>query len=82
MTSVKNLLVHVKSHSTSYVTFGDGAKGEIKGVGKLDCSGVPILDDVLLVKGLTTNLISIIQLCDQGFKVNFTKEECLVCNKK
>ena len=75
------MLIDIKSHSSSYVTFGDGAKGEIKGVGKLECSGVPKLDDVLLVKGLTANLISIIQLCDQGFKVNFTKEECLICNE-
>ena len=37
---------------------------------------------MLLVKGLTTNLISIIQPCDQGFKVNFSKEEFLVCNEK
>lgn len=38
MTGVKNLLVDIKSHSTSYVTFRDEAKGEIKGVGKLDLS--------------------------------------------
>ena len=37
---------------------------------------------MLLVKGLTTNLISISQLCYQGFKVNFSKEECLMCNEK
>lgn len=82
MTGVKNLLVDMKSHSTSYVTFGDGAKGEIKGVERLDCYGVPKLNDMLLVKGLTANLISISQLCDQGLKVNFTKFECLVTNEK
>lgn len=31
---------------------------------------------------MTANLISINQLCDQGLKVNFTKSECLVINKK
>src|SRR3954468_9997438 len=82
MTGLKNLLVDIKSHSTSYVTFGDGAKGEIKGVGKLDCSGVPNLEGVLLVKGLTANLISISQLCDQGYQVNFTKDECVVTNEE
>ena len=82
MTGVKNLLVDMKSHSTSYVTFGDGAKGEIKGVGILDCFRVPKLDDVLFVKGLTANLISINQMCDQGLKVNFIKSECLVTNEK
>jgi hypothetical protein len=82
MTGSKNLLVDLQSHVTSYVNFGDGAKGEIKGIGKLNCSGVPNLDNVLLVKGLTTNLISISQLCDQGLNVNFTKTECLVTNAK
>src|SRR3954462_8099397 len=82
MTGLKNLLVDIKSHSTSYVTFGDGAKGEIKGVGKLDCSGVPNLEDVLLVKDLNANLISISQLCDQGYQVNFTKDECVVTNEE
>jgi hypothetical protein len=82
MTGVERFLVDVKSYTTSYVTFGDGAKGEIKGVGKLINSGLPKLDDVLLVKGLKANLISISQLCDQGLKVNFNKDECLVKTDK
>ncbi|XP_058771038.1 uncharacterized protein LOC131644531 [Vicia villosa] len=81
MTGIKNLLVDIRNHATSYVTFGDGAKGEIKGVGKLNCSGVPNLEGVLLVKGLTANLISIIQLCDQGYQVNFTRAECVVTDE-
>ena len=82
MTGSKNLLIDLQPHATSYVTFGDGAKGEIKGIGKLNCPGVPNLDNVLLVKGLTANLISISQLCDQGLNVNFTKTECLITNAK
>lgn len=71
----------MKSYSTGYVTFGGGAKGEIKGVGRLTCTGLPSLDDVLLVKGMTANLISISQLFDQCLKVNFIKSECLVTNE-
>ncbi|MCI24103.1 gag-pol polyprotein, partial [Trifolium medium] len=82
MTEVEKFSVDLKPYSTSFVTFGDGAKGEIKGVEKLISSGLPKLDNVLLVKGLTANLISISQLCDQGMKVNFTKSECLVTNEK
>src|ERR1044072_5396371 len=52
--------------ATSYVTFSDRAKGKIKGIGRLCRAGSSHLDDVLLVEGLTTNLISISQLCDQG----------------
>ncbi|KAI5409826.1 hypothetical protein KIW84_055327 [Lathyrus oleraceus] len=78
MTGNQDLLTDLHHHTKSHVTFGDGAKGEIKGTGKLDCLGVPKLDKVLLVKGLTENLISISQLCDQGLNVNFTKTECLI----
>lgn len=81
MTSVKKFLVNIKSDSTSYVTSRDGSNGEIKGIGKLDYLGSPSLDDVLFVKGLTVNLISISQLCDQGLKVNFNKSECMVMNE-
>ncbi|WJX19410.1 hypothetical protein P8452_09112 [Trifolium repens] len=82
MTGVEKFLKDIKSYTTSYVTFGDGAKGEIKGIGKLHNIGLPKLDNVLLVKGLKANLISISQLCDQGLKVDFTKNECLVTSNK
>ncbi|CAJ2665853.1 unnamed protein product [Trifolium pratense] len=82
MTGVEKYLKEVKSYATSFVTFGDGAKGEIRGIGRLIDHGLPKLENVLLVKGLTANLISISQLCDQGMKVNFTKNECLVSNNE
>ncbi|XP_050920063.1 uncharacterized protein LOC127137667 [Lathyrus oleraceus] len=71
MTSIKKFLENIKSYSTSYVTAGDGDKGEIKGVGRLACTGHLSPDNVMLVKGLTTNLISISQLCDEGIKGKF-----------
>ena len=33
---------------------------------------------MLFVKGLTINLISISQLCDQGLLVNFSQSECII----
>jgi hypothetical protein len=66
MTGEKAYLQEIKNYSNSYVTFGDGAKGKIKGIGKLNGPELPNLDNVLLVEGLTANLISISQLCDQG----------------
>jgi hypothetical protein len=59
MTGVGKFLKDMKSYSSSFVTFGDGAKGEILGIGNLINSDLPKLDNVLLVKGLTANLISI-----------------------
>ncbi|MCH80969.1 gag-pol polyprotein [Trifolium medium] len=80
MTGAGGILTKFTPQPTSYVTFGDGAKGEIKGKGKIVNNDFPKLDDVLLVNGLTTNLISISQLCDLNLKVNFTKEGCSVTN--
>lgn len=37
---------------------------------------------VSLVKGLSVNLISISQLCDQRFSVNFCKDKCEMVDKK
>jgi hypothetical protein len=80
MTGMSNLVVNLHPPTTKFVTFGDGTKREVIGVGKLDCPEAPKLSGVLLVKGLTVNLISISQLCDQGCKVEFTKGGCVVLN--
>jgi len=82
ITGVDKYLEDVRPYATSYVTFGDGAKGKIVGIGNLVKHGFPRLDDVLLVKGLTVNLISISQLCDLGLQVNFTKPECQISDEK
>ncbi|MCI44845.1 gag-pol polyprotein, partial [Trifolium medium] len=58
--------------------FGDGVKGKIKGIGKLASPGSLCLDDVLLVEGLTANLISISQHCEQGLNVHFNNSECTI----
>jgi len=82
MTGVDKYLEDVRPYASSYVTFGDGAKGKILGIGNLIKHGLPRLDNLLLVKGLTANLISINQLCDQGLEVNFSKPECQITDKK
>ena len=45
MTGMKNYLIDLKAYTTSYVTFGDGAKGRIRGIGKLARTGSPALDE-------------------------------------
>ncbi|KAL0560690.1 hypothetical protein IC582_001101 [Cucumis melo] len=60
------------------VVFGDGGKGKIIGKGTINRPGLPFLLDVRLVQGLSANLISTSQLCDQGYKVNFSKDRCNV----
>lgn len=68
--------------SKGEVTFGDGIKGKITGVGTLNVAGLPKLKKVLLVNGLHENLISISQLCDQNWNVSFTKDNCNVLDNQ
>jgi len=51
MTRVNKLLEDMRSYKSNHVTFGDGAKGEIMGIGKLINDGLSDFDNVLLVKG-------------------------------
>ena len=38
----------------------------------------PLIKDVLLVKGLKHNLLSISQMCDTGYNVSFKHDACLI----
>jgi len=48
------------------VTYGDNGKGTVISTGSVGSKGKPIIEDVLCVKGLKHNLISISQLCDKS----------------
>jgi len=82
ITGVDKYLEDVRPYARNYVAFSDGTKGKLLGIGNLIKHGMPRLDNVLLVKRLPTNLISISQLCDQGLEVNFSKPECQITYKK
>ncbi|GAA0170842.1 hypothetical protein LIER_25019 [Lithospermum erythrorhizon] len=73
-------LTQIQALKGDHVTFGDGGRGRIVGKGQLCVNGLPHLDDVLLVEGLTANLISISQSCDDGMKVFFNKDGCSINN--
>ena len=57
------------------VTFGDGSKLVIWGIGIMDILGLPMFEDVWFVDGLKANMLSISQICDNGLNVLFTKYE-------
>ena len=53
------------------ITFGDNGKGKVKGLGKISISNDMSLSNVLLVESLNFNLLSMVRLCDLGFKYIF-----------
>ena len=48
------------------VTFGDGSKSMISGIGTVDIPGLSVFKDVWYIDGLRANLLSISQICDNG----------------
>ncbi|XP_051117853.1 uncharacterized protein LOC127242378 [Andrographis paniculata] len=74
----KKLLKNFVEDKSGDVIFEDGAKGKISGYGILEKEIIPRLSKVYFVEGLSTNLISISQLCDDKLNVKFTRESCEV----
>ncbi|KAA0061231.1 gag-pol polyprotein [Cucumis melo var. makuwa] len=64
-----------------WTCFGDGAKGRIVAKGNIKKKNLPYLNDVRYVEGLKVNLISVNQLCDQGYTINFSKDTCVVTDE-
>nr|KYP45507.1 hypothetical protein KK1_032918 [Cajanus cajan] len=66
-----------------FVTYGDNNKGRILGHGNIgNSSSLTLIENVLLVDGLKHNLLSISQLSDKGFIIEFDNTCCLICDKK
>ena len=62
------------------VTFRDNSQGKIVGIGKIQINSTTFIDNVLHVKGLKHNLISISQLYDKGYTVSFGTTMCVITN--
>ncbi|XP_073304543.1 uncharacterized protein [Primulina huaijiensis] len=78
MTGSREYLVDYIEQKCGRVTYGGGAKGNIVGKGTLNVEGLPKLHNVLHVDGLTSNLISISQLCNDNSHVKFNNHACEV----
>ena len=59
------------------VIYGDGARERIIETDALIFPGLSRLKEVFFVEGLTINLISTSQLCDDNLFVRFTKDKCI-----
>nr|XP_017227813.1 PREDICTED: uncharacterized protein LOC108203408 [Daucus carota subsp. sativus] len=80
MTGNKSLLKSIRKVTAGSVTFGDSSKGSIIGIGDIGNEHFKIAN-VQLVTGLKYNLLSISQLCDNGYKVIFYPTHCSILNK-
>ena len=75
MTGNKGLFKTLFEGKIGTITFGDGSKSVIRGIGTVDIPGLLVFEDVWYVDGLKANLLSISQICENGLNVLFTKYE-------
>ena len=76
MTGNPDMLNDIIYKDGGLVNFGDNSKGYVIGIGNVGNSKTPTISNVLLVKNLKHNLLSISQLCDIGYKIKFEKDKC------
>ncbi|XP_070036221.1 uncharacterized protein [Nicotiana tomentosiformis] len=70
----------LKALQRGNVSFVNGKKGYILGVGKVEKSLSHSIENVYYVNGLKYSLLSVFQICDKGNKVEFLLEVCTVTN--
>ena len=82
MTGDKSLFKSLKEKVGDYVTFGNGSHAHVLGKGIVEIPILPLLKDVLYIKRLKVNLLSITQICDEDFLVQFSKKGCIIINEE
>ncbi|KAL8096136.1 hypothetical protein AgCh_037185 [Apium graveolens] len=81
MTGNKALLSDFVEKAGPSVSYGDGNIGKTLGYGNINLGNVIIKDVADLVSGLKHNLLSISQICDRGYHVDFFTEHCEIVSK-
>lgn len=80
MTGDSSCFIKLAQMNDRKVFFGGNNKGRIVGCGTVKTRSLTI-NNVSLVEGLNYNLLSISQLCDTGFKINFQEGICSKTSK-
>jgi hypothetical protein len=77
MTRDQNKFITLKEEKGDSVTFADNASARIvgKGIVSLD-SGKTKTQNVLYVEGFKKNILSVIQMCYQGYNLTFLSKGC------
>ena len=79
MTGDATKFISIKPTNGGNVIYGDNNTGKVIGIGSVGKQNSnSSIDNVILVKGLKHNLLSVSQLCDKGNKVSFDSNYCLV----
>src|SRR3954468_19123063 len=82
MTGKRSMFQDLELKSAGEVKFGGNQIGKIIGSGTIMFGNSPSITNVLLVEGLTHNLLSISQLRDNGYDIIFNQKSCKAVSQK
>lgn len=85
MTGKKEAFINIDSSFGSKVKLGNGVHVEIKVKGNIGVTtkqGIKVIHDTLYVPELDENLLSIVQLLEHGYSLNFENREYRIFDSK
>ena len=74
--------VKFRSHDGGIVRVGNNAACHITGIGSITLHGKTYTDDVYFVDRLKHNFLSVGQLMDKGYQLQFGNNTCIIKNKE
>lgn len=69
---------HLEDYDGGFMKFGDNSGIHIRGKGTLLLKNDIPIHDVYYVEGLKHNLLSVSQICDNGYNVSFNSQSCVI----
>lgn len=79
MTGVKITFVSLNQRKGGSISFGNDNSSKVMGKGAIQLSNKnQMAKDVLLIDNMKHNLLSVIQMCDQGHVLTFTSKYCKI----
>ena len=78
----KNQFNDLKPKGDGNVIFGNNSRGQTKIIGSIDNNSFTNIENILFVRGLKLNLLSISQLSDKDLRVIFESMGCQVIDVK
>lgn len=82
MSGGRKLFAQLEKTQGWYVTFKDGNTAKILGVGTIVASDILQLTKALYVQGLKHNLVSISQICEKDYRVQYGNEGYVIMDHK
>jgi len=75
-----SIFTEFQKQKSGKVIFGDNGRGNILDIGKIVKNSTNSIENIYLVDGFKSNLLSSSQHCDEGNRLSFDDSQCAIEN--